>query len=325
MSRHLEQCLDDPRWTVGYAPPRWSATLTYLRDHGFTDTEIVASGLATAARTGNLIDRFRDRLVIGIRDAGGELVGFTGRAAPRARRDVPRYLNSPSTDIFKKRELLFGLAEQSARLSAGAIPVIVEGSLDVLAVAPTTTEFVPVSPCGTALTAAQVSALRAASTGGTTVVAYDGDPAGRKASVAAYPLLARSFEHLTFAHLPEGHDPASLAASDPDGLCRVIKESDPLADLLIDHAIDRHPDHPGNAEARVNALHEATHLIATLMPTDVAREVTRTASRLGLHHSTVSNDLADVLSEVQSPSTRRKPAALPQARASELPKLRATR
>ena len=322
VSRHLEQCLDDPRWTVGYAPPGWTALLTNLRERGFTDTEIAAAGLATAARTGNLIDRFRDRLVLGIRDADGDLVGFTGRAAPHARRDVPRYLNSPLTEIFKKGELLFGLAEQSDRLAAGAIPVIAEGSFDVLAIAPATTEFVAVSACGTALRQTQVAALRRVAKTNTAAVAYDGDPAGRAASMAAYHLLAGSFEHLRAARMPDGQDPASLAADDPAILSRALSDGGPLADVLIDHAINRHPDHADNADARINALHEAARVIAGLLPADIPREVARTADQLGLHHSTVSQDLAEAFSEGRVPRTRPHVRALPPSRVPGVPRVR---
>lgn len=312
-SRHLEQCLDDPRWIVGYAATSWTAALTHLRERGFADTEIVASGLATAARTGNMIDRFRDRLMIGIRDATGDLVGFTARAAPGARREAPRYLNSPLTEIFKKRELLFGLAEQSERLAAGATPVIVEGSFDVLATAQVTTKFAAMSTCGTALTMAQVSALRHAATQDTVLVAYDADPAGRKAAMAAYHLLAGYFDRIRVAYLPEGHDPASCAEGAPEDLCRALTESNPLADALTDHAISQHPDHADNAEARVNALHEATRAIANLSPTDVARQVGRTARRLRLNHSAVSQDLAEVLTRGPLLSTGRRSADPPRA------------
>lgn len=81
---------------------------------------IKAAGLATQARTGNLIDRFRDRMTRPLRDAGGDLVGFTARSAPDADAGVPKYLNPASTVIFKKSELMYGLGEHRQAIASGS-------------------------------------------------------------------------------------------------------------------------------------------------------------------------------------------------------------
>ncbi|SFC97236.1 DNA primase [Nocardioides terrae] len=321
-SRGLDQILDDPRWTVGYAPPGWTGMQSLLHDHGFSDTEILAAGLATTARTGSLIDRFRERLVLGVRNCRGELVGFIGRAAPNGRPDAPRYLNTPTTEVFRKGELLFGLAEQRDRLSAGAAPVIVEGPLDVLAVASATTEFVAVSTCGISLRAEQVTALRFFVNTQTVHVAYDGDHAGEKASRRAYPLLIGAFALPRGARFYDGQDPASVGAESPTALVRTLRASDPLADFLIDHCVSRHPDHATNVDTRIDALHESARLIATLLPADIPRQVARTADKLGLHHSEVSNDLASAIRQAQVPSTVRPAAQLSPSRREPLPTLR---
>ena len=137
-------------WTTGYAPPGWTALTGHLRSEGFTNQELLDAGLVLTTRRGTIVDRFRDRLTFGIRDAQGDLVGFTGRAAPGAGSDCPKYLNSPRTPIFDKRLLLFGLAEQTDRLTSGHVPVLTEGPLDAIAF--TSTDCVGVAVCGTALT-----------------------------------------------------------------------------------------------------------------------------------------------------------------------------
>ncbi|HEY5848459.1 MAG TPA: hypothetical protein VIT42_16880 [Microlunatus sp.] len=85
---------------LGYAPGRWTVLTDHLRSLGYSDDHIEAAGMATRARTGDLIDRFRDRLTIPLRDPDGELVGFTARRAsdvddPR----TPKYLNTPTTTL----------------------------------------------------------------------------------------------------------------------------------------------------------------------------------------------------------------------------------
>ena len=88
---------------LGYAPAGWTALTDHLRTLGYTDDHIEAAGMATRARTGNLIDRMRDRLTIPLRNQRGELVGFSGRIGPdSADPSVPKYLNTPTTAIFTK-------------------------------------------------------------------------------------------------------------------------------------------------------------------------------------------------------------------------------
>jgi DNA primase len=116
--------------------------------------------------------------------------GRTGR-----RPEVPKYLNTAETALYSKGEVLFGLAEQRDAFLAAARPVLVEGPMDVLAVAaPCNSTSMPspaVAPCGTALTAAQVDLLgRVAARERGVLVAFDADEAGRRAVVRAHGLLA---------------------------------------------------------------------------------------------------------------------------------------
>ncbi len=115
-------------WQAGHAPASWDALTRHLRALGFTDTVIQASGLARQSRRGTLIDTFRDRAMLPIRSAHGTVIAFIGRAPDRSRAGVPKYLNSPTTSLYDKREILFGLREARDALAAGARPVVVEGS-----------------------------------------------------------------------------------------------------------------------------------------------------------------------------------------------------
>ena len=153
-----------------------------IRGHGATDSELVDAGLAKWSRRGTLIDIMRDRVVFGIRNSDGDLVGFTGRAGP-GDTDAPKWLNTPTTAIFTKGDLLFGLTENRDPLAAGATPVRVEGVMDALAVT-----LCQQRSCGrprtvgTALTAAQADHLAHAATNQLVLHATDDDPAGLKAA-----------------------------------------------------------------------------------------------------------------------------------------------
>src|SRR6185437_12666799 len=117
-----------------YAPARWTALASHLRSAGHDNATIEAAGLARRSSRGTLIDYFRDRVMLAIRDEHGKVTGFIGRAHPAAPGKVPKYLNSPDTVAFTKGSLLFGLHEARDQLTAGALPVIVEGPFDAIAV-----------------------------------------------------------------------------------------------------------------------------------------------------------------------------------------------
>src|SRR5258706_517293 len=148
------------RWHVGYAPAGWDTLTRHLRTAGFTDSLLVAGGLARQSQRGVLTDTFRDRAIIPIRSPDGTIIAFIGRAAEHARPDTPKYMNSPATAIYSKGDVMFGLPGARPALDDGAVPVIAEGPLDVMAIAVADRHrYAPVAPCGTALTARQVSAL----------------------------------------------------------------------------------------------------------------------------------------------------------------------
>jgi DNA primase len=314
---------------VGYAPPGWTALTGDLRSRGYTDAELLAAGLAVTTRRGTVIDRFRDRIMFGLhhpRATSSEaLAGFIGRAAPGAGPAVPKYLNSPRTVLFDKSRILFGLAEQRQRFAQGAVPVLVEGPMDALAVATSRGSasdrndpvYAAVATCGTALTKGHLIAL--ASTyrrvpAPEVVVAFDNDDAGRRASRAAYPVLAAAFSSVRGARLPPGDDPADLAATDPVRLTSALSAARPLLDDLVDQVLDGYEPAPGNAELRVRALREATQLLAGLGPREVSRQVARAATRLGFPVAVVTEELTDAVTRSVDRSSQRRPTAVHSSR-----------
>lgn len=291
--------LDSSRWSLGYAPPAWTALSDHLRSSGYEVKELLAAGLATRTRHGNVIDRLRDRVTLPVHNLAGETVGFVGRAAPKVGDNIPKYLNSPRTTLYDKGSLLFGLAEQRESLAAGAVPVLVEGPFDVLAVYLTNAHGGPpmaaVAPCGTALTSEQVGSL-AELTGNRVLVAFDPDVAGVRAVAASYDLLARQFSQLRVAALPDGCDAAELLQSGDGSLREALSRDDPLADRVVDHGLRPWAAHlEDNAEARAAALVELAPRVARLRPGDISRQAARLADRLCLEPSTVTAELTDAV------------------------------
>src|SRR2546421_4823778 len=243
-----------PPWTVGYAPAGWTELRTALHAEGFHDRELLLAGLATTSRTGTVIDVFRDRVMFPVRRRDGLVVGFTGRDLS-GRPEIPKYRNTITTAVYRKKRLLYGLAEQLPGDRPPGAVLLVEGPTDVLAVACLRrwlpeAPYVAVSPCGTALTADQVTLLRGTVAAGTpVVVAFDSDPAGEVAADRAYRLLRDWPGPVDALALPSGTDPAGLVARFRHGAVALLERARrPLAQVVVDHRLD--PVRPDEAQGR---------------------------------------------------------------------------
>jgi len=162
---------------LGYAPNSWDAGSRYLLNLGYTAQELIDAGVVVVKEEGGTYDRFRDRLVIPIRDVRGGVVGFGARGfTPEA---VPKYLNSPQSELFDKSSLLFGLDLARRTIRDGETAVIVEGYMDAIQAHQAGFSNV-IAQMGTALTEAQLKLLSRYAT--KLILALDPDTAGQLAT-----------------------------------------------------------------------------------------------------------------------------------------------
>ena len=271
---------DHPGFRPGYAPAGWTHLRDHLRDLGASDQEILAAGLARVAGTGHIIDQFRGRLVMPIRD-GDQIHGFIGRrhpAEPDHRKAGPKYLNTARTDLFDKGARLFGLCEERAALNAGAMPVLVEGFFDAIAVSVAGGgRYVGLAALGTSITAAQANLLRpyAGVQGPGVSVATDADVAGQVAAQRAFWMLAARGHAPRHVLLPDGQDPAAvLQQSGPGALRCALDEAQPLARALLDERLSHHSGNP-------QAVAECADIIAAQPPHTWAEQIDYAAARTG--------------------------------------------
>lgn len=279
---------------IGYAPDSWTATADHLRSLGHTDELLLEAGLARRTATGNLIDFFRDRLMIPLKAGRGDLVGFIGRAPETASDTVPKYLNSPQTPVFSKHAVLYGLAEDAPRLQRGALPILVEGPMDRLAIGQGAKNFAvaAIAPCGTALTGPQVTALtQVVGTSRPIAVALDPDAAGRAATIRAWDLLtAAGATNLLHIALPEGRDPAELVRNGRASRLReAITSHRPLSFAVANQRIAEARPDPDNAAQRIAiARHVAETDLAHVPATLVGAYVVHVGRQLRLDTSTMT-------------------------------------
>jgi conjugative relaxase-like TrwC/TraI family protein len=226
----------DDRFRPGLAPAGWTNLVDHLRRRGVTDDELVAADLAKVSSRGDLIDRFRDRLVFPI-IRNGRVLGFVGRRNPTAESPYagPKYLNSAKTPAFSKGAQLLGVSDPEER--NGSIPVLVEGPIDAIAITLATAgAYVGVAALGTALTDEQAQELCRFDKA--PIVATDPDLAGRLAAQRDYWLLAHFGLDPLHARLPAGCDPADLLANGQlTALRAAIHDAKPLAHVLVEDRV----------------------------------------------------------------------------------------
>jgi len=289
----------------GYAPNKWTGLSDHLRAQGFTDAELLAAGLGLTSRRGEVVDRFRDRAMLPITTSDGNIAAFIGRLCPTHTDSdpdsyqAPKYLNGPSTDIFTKGDLPFGLTPDTvAALRAGADIVLVEGPMDALAVntaaAIAGRPLVAIAPNGTALTAAQLTALEniAPLADRTIIEAFDADPAGRDAAFKAHQTLAGAGVTTAVSVTGfTGKDPAQMLLDNgPTALLAALDQQQPLTDMVIDKIVtDFNTDH--SIESRHNALHAAARWVVAMPVPDWSRQAERLSTLLDKDPFTVIDAL----------------------------------
>lgn len=201
------------RFSIGYAPNTWEALTRRLIGRGFSNDELIGAGLASPSNRGGVIDKFRGRIIIPIRDASGRAVGLGGRILPEA--EGPKYLNSPAGPLFDKSRTLFGIDLAKQAIRREKLAVIVEGYTDVMAAHQAGFANV-VASLGTALTHGQVAlANRYADE---VALAYDVDLAGEAATQRGLlEELGPVVSKVRVIRIPAGKDPDEMIRTDPDG------------------------------------------------------------------------------------------------------------
>ncbi|MCT7941079.1 DNA primase [Shewanella holmiensis] len=192
---------------IGFAPDGWDGLLGRYRQNQSAQDKLLTAGMLIENDSGKRYDRFRDRLMFPIRDRRGRVIGFGGRVLGEG---TPKYLNSPETPIFHKGNELYGLYELKQLHRDPQHVLIVEGYMDVVALAQFGVDYA-VASLGTSTTAEQFQLLvRSAKE---VICCYDGDRAGREAAwralETALPLL-KPGDMVRFMFLPQGEDPDTM-------------------------------------------------------------------------------------------------------------------
>ncbi|MFH7566332.1 DNA primase [Oceanimonas smirnovii] len=210
---------------IGYVPDRWDSVKRRYAKNRDTERQLIDGGMLLQNDNGRIYDRFRDRIMFPIRDRRGRTIGFGGRVLGDG---TPKYLNSPETPVFHKGRELYGLYEVRQTHRNPERVLVVEGYMDVVALAQFGIDYA-VASLGTSTTSDQLQLLYR--TTREVICCYDGDRAGREAAWRALenalPLM-QDGRSLRFVFLPDGEDPDSL----------VRTQGKPAFEQLLDNAQD---------------------------------------------------------------------------------------
>lgn len=215
---------------IGYAPDQYTALKNVLGKQSVPESSLRAAGLLTEKEGKESYDKFRNRIIFPITDSRNRVVAFGGRILGDG---MPKYLNSPETELFRKGEMLYNLALAREAAYQTQEMVVAEGYMDVIALHMAGITHA-VAPLGTAITESQLSLLWRYAKEPT--LCLDGDNAGKramvKAATLALPLLKPGFS-LKFSVLPEGMDPDDVIREEgPEAIRRYIAHTSPLSETL---------------------------------------------------------------------------------------------
>ncbi|KIL34619.1 DNA primase [Cohnella kolymensis] len=187
---------------LGYAPARWDTLTQALNRKEYVPAQMEAGGLLSRRQEGEgWVDRFRDRVMFPIEDAGGQIIAFAGRLLSDGQ---PKYLNSPETPLFNKSRTLYRLHQARAAMRRTRQAVLFEGYVDCIK-AWSAGVHNGVATMGTALTAEHAAVLKRFAD--EIVLCYDGDDAGQAAAHKSIPLLEGAGFHVRVSVLPNRMDP----------------------------------------------------------------------------------------------------------------------
>ena len=218
---------------LGFSPDAWETIKNYLMGKGYTEKELVETGLIIEKEEGGSYDRFRNRLMFPICDIQGRVTGFGARVLDDS---LPKYINSPQTAIFDKSSSLYGIDKAKVAIRKDNLAIIVEGYMDVLTAHRNDWQNV-VGSMGTSLTEKQVEGIKRLTSNIT--LALDADLAGEEATLRGKAILTYSNAEANVILLPPGKDPDEVIREDPALWEKLVEQAMPILDFAFQSVISK--------------------------------------------------------------------------------------
>lgn len=264
------------RFCIGYAPNKEAALFQHLKEQGYTDSSIKDAGLVVSDQAGYR-DTFRGRIILPIFNMRGDIIAFGGRVMSNI---LPKYLNSPETDIFKKGETLFAVNLSKEEIRKKGHAIVVEGYLDTIICHQYGFQNT-VSPLGTALTTGQLHKLKVLTD--KVIVIFDGDEAGISAARRSLAVHCESDIRARILLLPQGEDPDSfLRKKGRQAFQKLLSDTMSMIEFLMKIS----------SKDKIDTVREALSIIAAGKDPIMADEMVReSADKSGISESVLRGEL----------------------------------
>ena len=272
------------KFGIGYADEKWDSLYQYLKSQG-VDTKIMMElGLVSESK-GKYYDKFRNRVMFPIINTSGKVIGFGGRAIDPD--DNPKYLNSPESKIFQKKNNLYGLNTSRQNVGKEGYIILVEGYMDTIALYQAGVTNVAAS-LGTALTENQARLIKRYTKN--VILSYDADGAGRAAALRGLDILKAEDCKVRVLHVTDGKDPDEyIKKNGKDAFLKLIDHALPYGDYKLEAAkigFDLSKD-----EDRIDYIKAATDIIRSLSPVEQEIYIEKTAKSLKISESAIRMEL----------------------------------
>ena len=243
---------------LGFAPDGWEILLNHLTRQGFSAAQLEKIGLVKRrSDNSGFYDRFRGRVMIPINDIFGHTVAFGGRILV-ADDNSPKYLNSPETALFNKRNLLFGLDKAHLPISSAGFAIVVEGYMDAISLVAAGIKNV-VATLGTAFTPEHAKLIMRYAR--KIIFCYDSDEAGQRATMRALPIVQATGAEVFIVKVPEGKDPDEFIRNrGKAAFDELTKNAASLIDYQIEYVLS-HVD-TDSAPGKIQALQKILPVVA---------------------------------------------------------------
>lgn len=244
--RVLNQSIID-KFQLGYSPSSWDSLKLFLKKKRYEEEEIMENGLLIKSEKGSYYDRFRGRLMFPLKDSRNNVLGFSGRILDENEKEA-KYINTPETPIYHKRETLFGINLAKEEIKNKQNVFIVEGELDVITpYQHGFSNFVAVK--GTALTNEQLMLLKRYTDKITLMM--DADPAGIESIKRAIDEAEKFDFEIRVVTIDYAKDPDEALKKDPAKFKKSIAKPIPIYDFLIETAQKKYPEESAFAKKKI--------------------------------------------------------------------------
>jgi len=212
---------------LGFSLNSWEGLKQHLTERGYTTEELVKAGLIIESESGESHDRFRNKIIFPIHDIKERVIGFGARVLDDS---LPKYINSPQTQVFDKSSSLYGINLAQAAIREQHLAVIVEGYMDVLTAHQNGFSNV-IASMGTSVTERQVTILKKLSKN--LALALDADAAGEEAMLRSVGFENILGAEVTVILMPKGKDPDDVIKENPEVWQKLLNQALPVVDYTF--------------------------------------------------------------------------------------------